>query len=65
MNNTISNNLIQYFKNNSLNLWKFIINLVENMNNSPNISNKFEKKDKSNGYTIGLYSISGLKNNSK
>ena len=65
MNNTISNNLIQYFRNNSLNSLKFIRNLVKNMNNSRNLSSTVDKKDKSYGYTIGIYSISGLYNNPK
>ena len=65
MNNTISNNLIQYFRNNSSNSLKFIRNLVKNMNNSRNLSNTVDKKEKSYGYAIGLYSVSGLYNNPK
>lgn len=65
MLNTISNNLTQYFGNNSYQTLKFIRNLVKNMNNSRNLSNTVDKKEKSFGYTIGLYSISGLYNNPK
>jgi len=65
MFNTISNNLTQFFGNNSYHTLKFIRNLVKNMNNSRNLSNTFDKKEKSFGYTIGLYSISGLYNNPK
>ena len=65
MNNTISKNLIQYFKNNASSSLKFIRNLVKNMNNSRNLSNTVDKKEKIYGYTIGLYALSGLYNNSK
>ena len=65
LGNTISNNLTQYFGNNSSHSLKFIRNLVKNMNNSRNLSNTYDIKEKSHGYTIGLYSISGLYNNPK
>jgi hypothetical protein len=60
MNNTISKNLIQCFKNNASSSLKFIRNLVKNMNNSRNLSNTVDKKEKIYGYTIGLYALSGL-----
>ena len=63
--NTISNNLIQYFGDNSSHALKFIRNLVKNINNSRNLINTFDIKEKSYGYTIGIYSISGLYNNPK
>ena len=63
--NTISNNLIQYFGDNSSHALKFIRNLVKNINNSRNLINTFDIKEKSFGYTIGIYSISGLYNNPK
>ena len=63
--NTISNNLIQYFGDNSSHALKFIRNLVKNINNSRNLINTFDIKEKSLGYTIGIYSISGLYNNPK
>ena len=61
----ISNNLALYFGSNSSNSLKFIRNLVKNMNNSKNLSTTFDKKEKNYGYTIGLYSFSGIYNNPK
>ena len=62
--NTISNNLIQYFGDNSSQTLKFIRNLVKNTNNIRNLTNAFDIKEKSFGYAIGIYSISGLYINS-
>ena len=53
--NTISNNLIQYFGDNSSQALKFIRNLVKNINNIRNLINAFDIKEKSFGYTIGIY----------
>ena len=63
--NTISNNLILYFGDNSSQALKFIRNLVKNINNTRNLINAFDIKEKSFGYTIGIYSISGLYNDPK
>ena len=65
MNSLISNNLSLYFGNNSFHSLKFIRNLVKNMNNSRNLSNTVDKKEKNYGFTVGLYSFSGLYNNPK
>ena len=65
MENILPDNLIQYFGSNTFNALKFIRNLVKNMNNSRNISNTTNNKDKIEGFVIGIYSLIGLKNNPK
>ena len=63
MNNINSNNLVQYFGNNTLQCLKFIRSLVKNINNSRNLASTVDKKEKSFGFSIGLDSFTGLFNN--
>ena len=65
MYNSIPNNLIQYFGNNTFNALKFIRNLSKNINNSKNVLNAIDTSDKIEGYSIGIYSLTGLVNNPK
>ena len=65
MYNSIPNNLIQYFGNNTFNALKFIRNLSKNINNSKNVLNAIDNSDKIEGYSIGIYSLTGLVNNPK
>ena len=65
MYNSIPNNLIQYFGNNTFNALKFIRNLSKNINNSKNVLNAIVTSDKIEGYSIGIYSLTGLVNNPK
>ena len=65
MYNSITNNLIQYFGNNTFNALKFIRNLSKNINNSKNVLNAIDTSDKIEGYSIGIYSLTGLVNNPK
>ena len=62
---SIPNNLIQYFGNNTFNALKFIRNLSKNINNSKNVLNAIDNSDKIEGYSIGIYSLTGLVNNPK
>ena len=62
---SIPNNLIQYFGNNTFNALKFIRNLSKNINNSKNVLNAIDTSDKIEGYSIGIYSLTGLVNNPK
>ena len=63
MNNINSNNLVQYFGNNSFQCLKFIRTLVKNINNSRNIPSIVDKKEKNIGFSICLDSFKGLFNN--
>ena len=65
MYNSIPNNLIQYFGNNTFNALKFIRNLSKNINNSKNVLNAIDTSDKIEGYSIGIYSLTGLVYNPK
>ena len=65
MYNSIPNNLIQHFGNNTFNALKFIRNLSKNINNSKNVLNAIDTSDKIEGYSIGIYSLTGLVNNPK
>ena len=65
MYNSIPNNLIQYFGNNTFNALKFIRNLSKNINNSKNVLNAIDTSDKIEGYSISIYSLTGLVNNPK
>ena len=65
MNSIISNNLEQYFGTNSSHSLKFIRNLIRNMNNTRNLSNTVNKKEKNDGFAILIDSFTGLFNNPK
>ena len=65
MNDILPINLIQYFGSNTYCALKFIRNLAKNINNSRNISDPVNKKEKIEGYAIGIYSLNGLINNQK
>ena len=65
MSDIIPTNLIQYFGSNTYNALKFIRNLIRNINNTRQLPNKFDNKDKLEGYVISIYSLTGLVNNPK
>ena len=62
MNN---NNLELYFGSNSSYAIKFIKNIVKNINNSKNITNTIDKKEKNYGFVIEIRSLTGLYINPK
>ena len=62
MNN---NNLELYFGTNSSYAIKFIKNIVKNINNSKNITNTIDKKEKNYGFVIEIRSLTGLYINQK
>ena len=57
MNN---NNLDLYFGSNSSDAIRFIRSIVKNMNNSRNITNTIDKREKNYGYVMEIRSLTGL-----